>query len=79
MHYKEIVVKDEANYLHRKLVCLSCSIAGLELLTQFPEAEADTEYSGFTQAQVDLVENMAATHARKHTNPQIRLYSYTRS
>lgn len=79
MHYKEIVIKDSDNYIHRKLVCLSCSIAGLELLTQFPEGEADTQFSGFTQGQIDLVENIAATHARRHTNPQIRLYTYSRS
>lgn len=75
---KVIDIKDADNYPHLVLKCLSCSIAGLELLTQFPE-EPGTQIDGYTQAQIDLLSSLAQTHGRKHTNPKIRVYNYTRS
>jgi hypothetical protein len=78
MNPKEIVIEDPANYPHKILKCLSCSIAGLELLTLFPEEDVATQKGGYTEAQLDLIEQLATTHARKHTNPQIRVYNYTR-
>lgn len=75
----EIKITDEANYPHQTLKCLSCSIAGLELLTLFPEEDVHTLNGGYTQAQLDLLESLTTTHARKHTNAKIRVYNYTRS
>lgn len=52
MKPKEIIIADEANTPHQVLKCLSCSIAGLDLLTLFPEGEPDTD-NFYTEAQLD--------------------------
>lgn len=70
----KIIEIETTEYPHRVLKCLSCSIGGKELETQYPE-EVDDVY---TAAQLGILEKMITTHGRLHTNANIVVYDYRR-